>query len=92
MTEKPINLALTMTTTQQRVLAANPFRKYVLLQNDSDAIMYISLGVAAAANRGIRINANGGAFEINLSNPFYGPIYGVSLVNTKILMVQEISR
>lgn len=46
-------------------LAANPNRHYALFVNDSDTVLYLGLGVDAAANEGIRLNANGGSYEMS---------------------------
>jgi hypothetical protein len=51
--------------------------------------MYVSLGIPAVVNEGIRLNGSGGYFEINLSNPWHGRIYAVSSANDKKLMVTE---
>jgi hypothetical protein len=76
------------------VLAANPNRKYAVLVNDADdATIYISLGVAAAANRGIRLNIGGGNYEMSsaIGNLYTGAIYanhGEGAVN-KLLLITE---
>lgn len=73
------------------VLAANSKRKYILLVNDSDATIYLNLGGAAAVNTGIRLNANGGSFEIsaNLGNLYLGAINCVSQAGNKTILVTE---
>lgn len=47
------------------VLAARAGRQYALIVNDSDTTLYLALGAAAAANSGIRLNANGGSYEMS---------------------------
>jgi len=89
--EKAVHLSMNLNTTQEKILGSNPQRRYVLLVNDSDSVAYIGLGVTAVANQGIRLNANGGSYEINLTNPFHGEIYGVSAGVTKRLTITEIS-
>lgn len=86
-----IDLAPSLTATQQRVLEANPARTYCLLVNDSDAVCYIALGISAVANRGIRINASGGNYEINLTNLWKGSINAVSTGAAKVLLITEVS-
>ena len=56
--------ASTITTTAGTVLAANAARQYALLVNDSDTVLYLSLGGSAAPNQGIRLNASGGSYEM----------------------------
>ena len=46
-------------------LAANAMRVYALFVNDSNSPIYLSLGAAAVTNQGIRLNANGGSYEIS---------------------------
>lgn len=89
--EKAVHLAIDLTTTQEKILAGNPRRRYVLLVNDSDTNCYLSLGVSATVNQGIRLNSGGGSYEINLTNPFYGALYAVSGGATKRLSITEVS-
>lgn len=48
------------------IIAANTSRKYLLVINDSDTVIYLTLGGDAAVNSGIRLNANGGNYEMSL--------------------------
>lgn len=80
-----------LTATQVVVLEESPTRTYALLVNSSDTDCYISLGVPAASGEGILLNANGGAYEINLTNPYRGRIYAVSGGAGKRLNVTEIA-
>ena len=91
MAQTPLHLDLDLTATQRKILEANPQRYYCLLVNSSDTDCRISLGSPAAANKGILLTANGGWFEINLSNPYTGRIYAVSGGATKRLNITEIS-
>ena len=91
MEEGTIHLNPDLTTTQTRILPSNPQRRYALFLNDSNIVIYLSLGIPAATNEGIRLNASGGWYEITLINPFYGAIYAVSLANNKRLMITEVS-
>jgi len=88
----PTHSAVTVTSTTTQALAANANRKYVLLVNDSDTAIYIKLGAAAVANEGIRLNANGGSYEMsNLGGNLYAgainAIHGGS--GNKTLLVTE---
>jgi len=74
-------------TTSTEALAANEARKYCVLVNDSNETMYISLGVAAVMNKGIRLNANGGVLEIAGDHPFRGAIYAICSSGTKNLSI-----
>jgi len=73
-------------------LAANANRKYALLINDSDTTIYVKLGAAAVANQGVRLNANGGSYEMsNLSGNLYiGAINAIhGGTGNKVLLVTE---
>lgn len=62
----PTHTAVNATTSTSQILASNANRKYALLINDSDTVVYIKIGAAAALNEGIRLNANGGSYEMSL--------------------------
>lgn len=86
--------AVTVTTTTGQALAADVIghRVYVLLVNDSDTTIYIGLGAAAVANQGIRINAEGGAYEMSkaLGNLYTGAINAIhGGSGNKTLLVSE---
>ncbi len=76
-------------TTSTTVLAANKNREYAILINDSDTTIYLALGTDAELNKGIRLNANGGSFEINKTNPYKGEINAICSVSGKKLLVTE---
>ncbi len=72
-------------------LAANTSRKYVLLVNDSDAVIYLKIGAAAVLNAGIRLNANGGSYEMSAvyGNLDTRVINAISSAADKALLVTE---
>lgn len=79
-------------TTTAQSIAANPNRKYLLLVNDSDQIIYLGLSVAAVLNKGIRLNASGGSYEMSflLGNLFTGAVNAIHAgVGTKNMMMTE---
>jgi len=81
-----------VTTTSTLALAANNARRYAIFINDSDTTMYLKLGSAAEVYRGIRLNANGGAYEMSaeFGNLYLGPVYVIhGGYNYKILLVTE---
>lgn len=72
-------------------LAANRKRAYALFVNDSDTVMYLSFGPEAFANSGIRLNANGGTYEME-GNTLWRGVVNVILASTgsgKKLLVTE---
>lgn len=82
---------ITVGSTTTVALQANPKRKYAILINDSDAPIYVNLGAEANINEGIRINANGGSFEMsaNIGNLYLGAINAVSGTGNMTLLVME---
>ena len=48
------------------IIVANDGRKYLLIVNDSDTVIYLTLGGAATVPAGIRLNASGGSYEMSL--------------------------
>ena len=87
--KQSVDLKITLSVTQQRVLGDNPARTYALLENDGTDDIYLGMGIPAVANRGIRVNNGGGSYEINLTNPWYGEIYAVAVAGTPALLIQE---
>ncbi len=74
------------------ILAANASRRLAIIVNDSDAVVYLAVGAAAEANKGIRLNPYGGVAQ------FGGPggmpltlaaINGIATSATSNVTVQE---
>lgn len=55
---------VTVGNTTTAILTANQKRRHLLLQNDSDEIIYVSFGKAAVLHEGVRLAASGGQFEM----------------------------
>ena len=77
------------TTTE--ALASNANRLYALLENDSNETIYLKLGAAAVLNQGIRLNANGGNYEMSklLGKLYTGAINAICATGGKTLLVLE---
>jgi len=89
--QTPMDYSLTLPAgTSQEVLNINPRRSSAVFTNDSDTEIYLSLIGPAVANAGIRINALGGLYEINYTNPWYGKVYAYCSA-AKRLCVHEVS-
>jgi hypothetical protein len=87
---KSIPGATTVGTTSVLVLGANGKRYYAVFVNDGSTVIYLHLGPGpAVVNTGIRLNANGGSYEITLQNPYWGPIYAISTEADKVLCTTE---
>ena len=82
------NFNVSIGTSSTQVLAANSNRKLLILVNDSDEPIYVSLGGTATLNNGIRLNASGGALA--LDNPiFKGIVNAISANGSKTLVGAE---
>lgn len=71
------------------VLAANPRRADAVFVNDSNQPIFLARGNAAVLNVGIRLNANGGSYEINRNNLFLGVINAIAVGGDKNLVWSE---
>ena len=87
----PTHSTAALTTTSAEVLAANRQRKYALLVNDGTVDAYVFLGGTAVANQGVRINANGGSFEMSelMGNLYKGVINGILAAGTATMLITE---
>ena len=79
------NFNVSIGTSSTQVLSANPNRKLLILVNDSDEPIYISLGATATLNNGVRLNKKGGS--LTLDNPKYtGVINAICSIGGKNLV------
>jgi len=69
------------------VLVAGADRKFAAFINDSDEVIYLSLSATAVMNEGIRLNANGGSFEINALNLYTGEVSAICASGSKNLTI-----
>lgn len=81
--------AVAVDTASTLVLAANVHRADAVFVNDSNKEIYLARGNAAVLHEGIRLNASGGSYEINLDNLFLGAVYAIAEGGAKILTVSE---
>lgn len=88
---KTVDYSGSIANSSTRVMDENPTRVYASFVNDSDEEIYLALGSDATGSKGIRLNANGGSYEINLQNPFYGHIEAICASGGKNLCVVELS-
>ena len=75
-----------------RVLAENTSRYYAAIVNDSDTAIYITLqsftnsssaSTTVGAGKGIRLNSNGGSYEILPENMYTGEVWASSSASGK---------
>jgi len=79
--------SVTVNNSSTTVLAADDNRRSVVLVNDSNEAIYISRSATAVMNKGIRLSANGGAYEINATNLYTGIITGICASGSKNLCI-----
>lgn len=79
--------AVSVTTSTTAVVAANPRRVEVTLVNDGANVIYLGLGQAAVANKGIRLAASGGSYT---TSAFNGAINAIAVTGTTVLCFTEI--
>lgn len=79
----------TVTNSSSDVLDASSGRVYAVFVNDGTVPIYLSLTgtKAAVANTGIRLNAGGGSFEIQLSNDYIGQVNAITASGSAVLTV-----
>ena len=62
----PVESVVSVGVSSGQVLATDPTRKFLLLQNDSNNIIYLSIGGnTAVVGQGQRLNANGGSLMLD---------------------------
>jgi hypothetical protein len=83
----PTNTLVTCGTGSTLAIASSSARQYTALVNDSSNSVYLSLGSAAVSGSGIRLNANGGSFEITPDNLWTGAIYCIASGSSNLSVV-----
>ena len=68
----------TVGTTSVVVLNANEKRVYAIMVNDSLQDMWLGFGEPAVADKGIRVNSEGGNYEITWKNLFVGTLSAIA--------------
>ena len=86
-----VDLSISVQTTEQIILGYNPARKYALFVNDGLFSIYLGIGKPAQVSRGPRLNANGGSYEINATNPITNEIHAIADAGASVLTVTELS-
>lgn len=74
-----VSTGVSVTTASTKLLDASSGRLYAAIVNDGSVPVYISLdGNAAVAGQGIRLNATGGAYEINSLNQVVAQVNAIT--------------
>lgn len=80
---------VTAGTVSVNVLNGNASRRFLQVVNDSDTIVYLSLqGIAATANKGTRLNANGGNIVLDHVVPT-ATVSAITSADAKTILVTE---
>lgn len=61
----------------RRIVAGREGRRYLAIVNDSDTAIYLAIGLDAEVGRGIRLNAQGGSFEMTDDNLSEQGVWGI---------------
>lgn len=83
------NDQVTVGNTSTAVVSANVGRVYAGFVNDSDEPIYLALGATAVMNKGIRLNAYGGSYEILPDNLYIGAVSAICSTGSKVLTFIE---
>lgn len=79
------NSKVAVGNTDTQVIVSNASRKFAVFVNDSNEVIYLSLSATAVINEGIRLNAGGGAYEINQTNLYTGEVSAICATGGKNL-------
>jgi hypothetical protein len=79
-------------TTTTVIIPANPVAKYRGITNDGATPIYLAFGIPAEMNKGIRLNANGGAYECSLQegNMIIAAINGISSATVSVSWMEGV--
>jgi len=67
-----------VTTSGTLLAAASDYRRFIAITNASDEPIYLALSSnGAEVGKGVYIAPNGGAFELNNVNMYYGEIWAI---------------
>lgn len=83
------NSSVLVGDTSTPVIGANPNRKFLILVNDSDESIYVSLGSPAVMNEGILVGSFGGALNIDASMLYRGEVTAICESGNKRLTICE---
>ena len=87
--QTPTPTKVSVGSSDTTVLAAFGGRSYAVFVNDSNETIFLALGATAVINEGIRLNANGGSYEIKGENLWLGEVSAICASGSKNLTVTE---
>lgn len=86
-----ISTSPVITTTSQKIIAANPKRKGLVLYNNSANSVYLALGVAANSNTSMTFILATFAHLVIPSPVYTGDIYGIRNSGTGTVLCTELT-
>jgi len=78
-------------TTVKEIVDYNAQRLWLRIKNLSQTVCYVGLTQGVSAANGYHLNQNE-VLVIDLTNPYSGPIYGITSASTADLRIIEVSR
>lgn len=79
--------AVSVATSDTLLVPVNPNRVELTITNDSTNIVYLALGATAEANKGIRLNANGGSYT---TSSYDGEVRAIALTGASVVTFVEV--
>ena len=78
-------------TSTTEIVPRRPSRNYLLIINDGTTTMYLGIGEDAVLNEGIRLNANGGSYQMTPDggNMSHRAINGIVSTGTAVALITE---
>ncbi len=85
------HIATVVGSSSVNVLSGNANRRYALLVNDSLATIWVTMSATAAVDTGVRLNANGGYYEMagEMGNLYTGQINAIMATGSGTLLATE---
>jgi len=90
-----VQTKVTIAAASTQIVAKNPNRRYLLIQNISDETIYIGIGTAAVTETGMQIPKVGtneisdAEFNFGKSNLHNKAVYGICASGSKTVLVLE---
>ena len=85
-----LNSSVSVGLTSTTVLNTNDAPMLIIMCNDSDTDIYVSIWDAAVLNKGILLNASGGSITIDTSSVVVQKIYAISSWAAKRLTITTV--
>jgi len=82
------DLSRTIGTASTAILKENKKRLWATFVNDGATSIYLSFDRSPGINKGICLEANGGAFLMDSSNLWDGDVYGISSVACHLCVIE----